>query len=79
MQQTTDTPGTVRADGDPAANAVYCRITKNAVFKSLAAEFSTFPQLNDHVIVDIDAAGEIVGVELLGVRNPGGRWEVTRR
>jgi len=68
LQFTTDT---VTAHGDPTANAVYCRITNHAVFKSV--------EVAPDVVVDYDANGEVVGVEVLGVRKPGGRWEVTRR
>ena len=72
MQTKTDNAGaTPTAAGDPKANAVYCRITKHAVFKSI--------EVAPDVVIDYDAQGEVVGVEILGVRNPGGRWEVIRR
>ncbi len=44
---------------DPAANAAYLRLSDSPIAKT--------EELNDWVLVDVDATGGVVGVELLGL------------
>jgi uncharacterized protein YuzE len=60
----------VTPDAQETSN-VYCRITKNDVARRQHL-------LDGRLIVDWDAEGEIVGVEITDTKVPGGPWIVTR-
>lgn len=64
--------GTPEATADRETSTVYCRITKNKVAR-------TQEVIDGRVLVDWDADGEIVGVEIIDANIPDGdHWIVTR-
>lgn len=60
--QTGREPHVLVVQVDPAANAAYLRISDSSIAKT--------EELNDWTLVDLDPAGKLVGVEILGLSSP---------